>query len=127
MITVWGEKPLPFADGNAAWTWLDSVASGTFKGDLPDLALMDIRMPGHTGDKIAARIRATAALKDIPIVLMTAFSLNETEVKYMLQDCGVDELISKPLPDMDVFRSTLFRVRDQRRSMIKSRPEIAPT
>src|ERR1051326_1798050 len=70
MMSVWGEKPLPFADGGAAWDWLDSVANGTFKGELPELALMDIRMPCYTGDKIAARIRQTPQIKDIPIILM---------------------------------------------------------
>src|SRR5262249_12653642 len=107
MMSVWGEKPLPFPDGNAAWTWLDSVANGKFTGELPDLALMDIRMPGYTGDKLAARIRETPGIKDIPIILMTAFSLTEAEVRVMMDQAGVDQLISKPLPDMDVFRTTL--------------------
>jgi CheY-like chemotaxis protein len=117
MLSVWGEKPLPFVDGNAAWAWLDSVDSGAFTGELPDLALLDIRMPGHTGDRVAARIRQTRPIKDIPIILMTAFSLTDAEVKAMIEECGIDLLINKPLPDMDIFRSTLYRVRDERRAM----------
>src|SRR6266568_914194 len=103
MMSVWGEKPLAFPDGGAAWAWLDSVTNGTFSGELPDLALMDIRMPGYTGDKVAARIRQTPSLKDIPIILMTAFSLSDAEIKTMMDQTGVDYLINKPLPDMDVF------------------------
>jgi CheY-like chemotaxis protein len=57
MITVWGEKALAFPDGYAAWNWLDTVSSDSPKDALPSLALMDIRMPGYTGDRIAARIR----------------------------------------------------------------------
>ncbi len=121
MMSVWGEKPLPFVDGNAAWTWLDSVDSGAFAGELPDLALLDIRMPGHTGDRVAARIRQTKQIKDIPIVLMTAFSLTDAEVKVMIEECGIDLLINKPLPDMDVFRATLYRVRDERRAVNAAR------
>jgi CheY-like chemotaxis protein len=116
MMSVWGEKPLPFPDGTAAWNWLDSVANGTFKGELPDLALMDIRMPGYTGDKVAARIRQTPVIKDIPIILMTAFSLTDAEIKEMMEQTGIDHLINKPLPDMEIFRSTLYRVRDERRA-----------
>src|SRR5262245_44268708 len=112
MMSVWGEKPLSFADGSAAWAWLDSVTGGTFSGELPSLALMDIRMPGYTGDKVAARIRQTPGIKDIPIILMTAFSLSDAEIRDMVEQSGIDHLINKPLPDMEVFRSILYRVRD---------------
>src|SRR5262249_28324659 len=125
MMSVWGEKPLPFPDGTAAWNWLDSGANGTFKGELPDLALMDIRMPGYTGDKVAARIRQTPAIKDIPIILMTAFSLTDAEIKEMMEQTGIDHLINKPLPDMEVFRATLYRVRDERRARNAKQAESA--
>jgi CheY-like chemotaxis protein len=125
MMSVWGEKPLSFADGNAAWAWLDSVANGTFTGELPDLALMDIRMPGYTGDKVAARIRQTPSIKDIPIILMTAFSLSDVEVQSMMEQSGFDHMINKPLPDMEVFRSTLYRVRDERRARLASKQQQA--
>ena len=115
MMQVWGEKPLALSDGNAAWQWLDSVVDGSFKGELPELALMDIRMPGHTGDQIAARMRLTERIKHIPIILMTAFTLTETEVQVMVDRSGIDRLIKKPLPDMDDFRATLYRVRDDKR------------
>lgn len=115
MMQLWGEKPLALPDGNAAWNWLDGVIAGTFKGELPELALMDIRMPGHTGDQIAARIRTTERLKHIPIILMTAFTLTEAEVQSIAERAGIDHLIKKPLPDMDDFRSTLYRVRDEKR------------
>ena len=127
MISVWGEKPLTFADGNAAWAWLDKVEGGTFTGELPELALMDIRMPGHTGDKIAARIRQTEALKDIAIILMTAFSLSETEIKTMTDQSGIDHLLNKPLPDMDIFRSTLYQVRDTRRARLAAQKAQTPS
>ena len=65
MMQVWGETPLALPDGNAAWRWLDSVVDGSFKGELPELALMDIRMPGHTGDQIAARMRLIERIKHI--------------------------------------------------------------
>jgi len=116
MMSVWGEKPLPFPDGGAAWQWLDKVAEGSVASDLPELALMDIRMPGYTGDKVAARIRQIPAIKDIPIILMTAFSLTDSEIKEMMEQNGIDYLINKPLPDMEVFRSTLYQVRDDRKA-----------
>lgn len=119
MMTVWGENPLPFSDGKSAWAWLDSVENGTFKGTLPELALMDIRMPGYTGDQLAARMRRIEALKDIPIVLMTAFSMTDGEVEALRERCGIDHLLNKPLPDMDAFRELLYRIRDDRRRALR--------
>ncbi len=130
MMSVWGEKPLPFPDGSAAWEWLDTVEKGAFKGELPELALLDIRMPGYTGDKVAARIRHTAMLKDIPIILMTAFSLTDSEIKEMMEQTGIDHLLNKPLPDMDVFKTTLYRIRDERKARLARQtdtPTAAPT
>lgn len=115
MMTVWGENPLVFPEGNSAWAWLERVAGGTYQGELPELALMDIRMPGPNGDKLAARIRQIAPLRDIPIVLMTAFALTDSEIKAMTEQTGIDHFINKPLPDLDVFRSLLYEVRDKKR------------
>jgi len=127
MMQLWGEKSLALSDGNAAWTWLDNVAAGTYKGELPELALMDIRMPGHTGDQIAARIRETGPIKNIPIILMTAFTLTEAEVQSMMARAGVDHMIKKPLPDMDVFKSTLYQVRDDKHKKTSALSESSTT
>jgi DNA-binding response OmpR family regulator len=126
MMQVWGETPIALPDGNAAWRWLDSIVDGTFKGELPELALMDIRMPGHTGDQISARMRETERIKHIPIILMTAFTLTESEVQSMVDRAGIDRVIKKPLPDMDEFRATLYRVRDEKRKSQSAPKAAAP-
>lgn len=126
MMQLWGETALALPDGNAAWKWLDTVDGGATH-DLPELALMDIRMPGHTGDQIAARIRQTEKIKHIPIILMTAFSLTDAEVSSMKEKAGIDHLIKKPLPDMDDFKSTLYRVRDEKRSNLTAAPAVPAT
>ncbi|GAB4544246.1 MAG: hypothetical protein OHK0023_00750 [Anaerolineae bacterium] len=114
VLTVWGHKPLPFPDGKTAWAWLDSVENGSFQGELPEFALMDIKMPGYTGDEIAARIRRTDKIKDIPVVLMTAYSLSESEINEMRSRVGFDNLINKPLPELERLQRLLYDVRDKR-------------
>lgn len=127
MIQLWGEQTVAFPDGHTAWRWLDQVEGGQVR-DIPELVLMDIRMPGHTGDQIAARMRQTERLRNVPIVLMTAFTLSESEVDAMKARAGFDHLIKKPLPDMDDFRSTLYRVRDEKRRLTNGNvPEPGPT
>ena len=110
MFQVWQHTPMECRNGHEAWNWLDEVESGTFNGDLPELALMDIRMPGHKGHEIARRIRTLEPLRQIPIVLMTAFSLTESERTAMLQEYGVDCIIYKPLPDLFELKQTLDSV-----------------
>src|SRR5690349_7451466 len=39
----------------------------------PDLSLMDLGLPGITGDEATARLKADPSTKDIPVVVNTAF------------------------------------------------------
>jgi CheY-like chemotaxis protein len=107
MAQVWGHNPIIFDNGDKLWEWLDSVEAGSYKGDLPDFALMDIRMPGKRGNEIAKRIRETEGIRNIPIVLMTAFVLGDQEIEKMRNEFGIDAVINKPLPDFDQLKSTL--------------------
>lgn len=109
MAQVWGHTTITFESGQKAWEWLDGVAAGGID-HLPDFALMDIRMPGHRGDEIAQRIRETAQLQHIPIVLMTAYALSDDEMRQMREVAGVDHIINKPLPDFMELKTTLENV-----------------
>ncbi len=111
MFQSWGHPPLEFRDGNQAFSWLDAVEDGSFDGELPELALLDIRMPGPRGNEIARRMRSLGPLKHIPIVLMTAFALSEDEREAMQRECGVDHIIHKPLPDFYELKEVLDSIR----------------
>ncbi len=110
MCKVWGHTPMTFESGQKAWDWLDKVDSGEYDGTLPEFALMDIRMPGYRGDEIAKRLRTSDKVSHIPIVLMTAFVLSEDEQRTMKDECGVDHIIHKPLPDFERLRTILHDV-----------------
>lgn len=110
MCQVWGHQPITFESGQKAWDWLDKVEQDEFGGELPQFALMDIRMPGYRGDEVAQRIRQTAPLQDIPIMLMTAFVLSDEERKSMMDEAGVDVIINKPLPDFADLKTLIDNV-----------------
>ncbi|MBI5960157.1 MAG: response regulator, partial [Chloroflexi bacterium] len=99
MFGAWGYNSLEFRDGNQAFKWLDQVEAGTYNDELPDLVLMDIRMPGPRGNEIARRMRTLKQFQPVPIILMTAFTLTEAERQTMIVEDGVDHIINKPLPD----------------------------
>ncbi len=107
MVQVWGHTPMPFESGQKAWDFLEKVQSGEHTAPLPEFALMDIRMPGRWGNEVALKIRETAPIQNIPIVLMTAFVLSEDERRAMMADYQVDHIINKPLPDFMELKSIL--------------------
>lgn len=122
MCQVWGHTPLTFETGQKVWDWLDEVEAGKVTSNLPDFALMDIRMPGRRGNEIAARMRDVEKIKHIPIVLMTAFVLSEDEIDRLRQDYGVDHVINKPLPDFDRLGVILHDIIKKKQSAPKPEP-----
>jgi len=109
MIQVWGYNPISYENGQKVWDWLDEVEAQPTHS-IPELVLMDIRMPGKRGNELANRMRTIPALQDVPIVLMTAYSLSETEREQMRIQDGVDQIISKPLPDFEELRNLLTNI-----------------
>ena len=68
------------------------------KAELPDLILMDVRMPKMTGYEACKQMKATPALRDIPVVFLSAKG-QETEIQTGLE-AGAEEYILKPFaPD----------------------------
>lgn len=114
MIEVWGHKPVVFENGQKVWDWLDQVERGDAPV-VPDLVLMDIRMPGKRGNELANRMRSLPQFANVPIVLMTAFSLTEGDRSTMMEQDGVDHIIGKPLPDFDQLRQRLHTLIDEKR------------
>jgi len=125
LFMVWGHTPIEFRDGKQTFAWLDKVEAGTHPGELPELALIDIRMPGPRGNEIARRMRSLDAFQKIPIVLMTAFSLTTDEKQAMLDKDGVDKIINKPLPDLFELKAMLDALAASKRN--HSGPAAAPT
>ncbi len=116
MAQVWGHTPMIFESGQKAWDWLEEVDSGKYQGQLPDFALMDIRMPGKRGTELSKRMREIALLRNIPIVLMTAFVVGDEEMTNLRRDYGVDAVINKPLPDFDTLRNLLHDIIESKRN-----------
>lgn len=84
--------------------------------ELPELVLMDIRMPGKKGNEVAQRMRSLPQFARTPIVLMTAYSLSESERKAMMTSDGVDHILNKPLPDFEQLRTILHDLLTRKQS-----------
>ena len=55
-------------------------------------------------------MRSVTGLKQIPIALMTAFSLSSDEKSAMMLADGVDRIIAKPLPSFMELQSVLNQI-----------------
>jgi len=77
---------------------LEKVQEMSQNGELPDLILMDVRMPRMTGYEACQRIKADEALKNVPVAFLSAKG-QEAEVQAGL-DAGAIAYIVKPFsPD----------------------------
>ncbi|MBI3172168.1 MAG: response regulator [Chloroflexi bacterium] len=61
----------------------------------PDLILMDVMMPGMDGFEVCRRIRATPALAEAPILLLTALDDNASRLRGI--EAGADDFLTKPI------------------------------
>jgi CheY-like chemotaxis protein len=117
MFEMWGIEGVAFVDGEEAVAWIDDVDNDRFQGELPELALLDIRLPGDiNGPAVGERIRGSRVLGKIAVVLTTAFKLKPEEEKDVIDTAGADKLIYKPLPKFAELQTILEDVIAQRRA-----------
>ena len=72
-----------------------STALGLIQSERPDLILLDINIPGVNGLEIARRLKADAALANIPIIATTANVL--VGDRELCLEAGCDAYLPKPL------------------------------
>ena len=107
MFEIWGIEGVAFVDGPEALAWVDSVDEGKVRGDLPELAILDIRLPESSGPEVGKRLRESPILKNMAIILITAYHLNSDEEKKAKEVAQADKLMYKPLPAMPELRKVL--------------------
>lgn len=128
MFGIWGIEGVAFVDGEEAVTWIEDVDNGRFQGELPEMALLDIRLPGKIqGPDVGERLRKSKHLNNIAIVLTTAYKLSPEEEKNKIQQAGADRLIRKPLPKFHELQVLLESTIADRRKSLASTPTPTPT
>lgn len=68
---------------------------GLLRQNRPDLVLMDIQLPEVSGLEVTRWMKSDPALKDIPVVAITAFAMKGDEER--IRAGGCDGYISKPI------------------------------
>lgn len=83
-----------FEDGSSFY------AAITGENDKPQLIVLDVMLPGIDGIELLRRIRANAALKQIPIVMATAKGSEYDKIQGL--DLGADYYLTKPFGVMEL-------------------------
>jgi len=87
------------AVGKAGCTVIGSVADGhlalaTARSELPDLAVLDVSMPGATGLEVCAALRQDPATAGIRILLLSAGASPDDVARGLA--AGADAYLAKP-------------------------------
>ena len=72
---------------------VEAIAS--LENAIPQLILMDIALPGQSGEELARRIKGNLAWVDIPIIALTAAAMSGDKERILKAGC--DDYLSKPI------------------------------
>lgn len=105
---------------------VSSVNSGedalTFlRGQIPDLVLLDVHMPGMNGFEVLERMQADSVFREIPVIFLTADADRDTEVKGFL--AGALDFITKPFV-ADIMLQRVSRILELDRLQKKLQQEV---
>ena len=67
---------------------------------VPDLILLDVRLPGIDGFTTCERLRAEPRWRDVPVIFLT--SLTDAAEKLRAFDCGAVDYVTKPIQAAEV-------------------------
>ena len=110
ILTKQGFRVRPAFDGSFA---LKSVAA-----KLPDLILLDVKMPRMDGYEVCRRLKADEQSRRVPIIFISAFSEIDQKVKGF--DAGGVDYITKPFEPEEVLARvrTQLRLRDAEEALL---------
>ena len=93
MLAERGYRSRPALSGKLA---LDAA-----RAEAPDLILLDVSMPEMNGYEVCAQLKADAALKDVPVIFISA--LSETIDKVKAFTAGGVDYVTKPFQFEEVY------------------------
>lgn len=93
-------------------------------GELPDVVLLDILMPGMDGYEVCRRVRDDPRTAVLPVIMITASGSQE---KVRAIECGADDFVTKPFDQAELLARvrSLVRVNRYHRTIAEQARELA--
>ena len=94
---------------------------------VPDVVLLDIMLPGSDGLSILHRIRQTAGMSHVAVMMLTAKDTELDTVRAL--DMGADDYLTKPFGMLEMVsrvRALLRRVRSSSHEQLDEKIEVGP-
>ncbi|QOJ00686.1 MAG: response regulator [Phycisphaeraceae bacterium] len=90
----------------------------------PDIILLDVMMPRMSGFQVCEKIKKDPALKDLPIIIVTA--LNESADVERAVELGADDFLTKPVNKLELLTRvrSLARVAELQRQLNATLAEL---
>ena len=101
-----------FADGAAFWAALGKAR--------PELVVLDVMLPEIDGIQLLRRMKADAALREIPVIMATAKGAEYDKIQGL--DLGADDYLTKPFGVMELVsrvKAVLRRCRPQPAAVLR--------
>ena len=101
-----------FADGAAFWAALEK--------ERPELVVLDVMLPEIDGIELLRRMKADAALREIPVIMATAKGAEYDKIQGL--DLGADDYLAKPFGVMELVsrvKAVLRRCRPQPAAVLR--------
>ena len=115
LADLWDKDTILLHSGGDAMAWVEAFKAGSIEGPIPELALLDVRLPGGPqGDDIARELRRTSGLHVMAIVMMTANALDSAQEAHLLEQTGADGCVGKPFPPLDDLKKRLDQAINRR-------------
>ena len=102
-----------FEDGTSFWDALRGAA-------LPELVVLDVMLPEIDGIQLLRRMKADAALRDIPVIMATAKGAEYDKILGL--DLGADDYLTKPFGVMELVsrvKAVLRRCRPRQAEVLR--------
>ena len=100
-----------FEDGTSFW---EALRTGR-----PELVVLDVMLPGIDGMELLRRMRADAALSDIPVVMATAKGAEYDKIQGL--DLGADYYLTKPFGVMELISRVKAMLRRSQKTQEKDK------
>ncbi len=68
--------------------------------DPPDVLVLDVMLPPHSGFEVLKRVRSEASLKRLPVLVLTA--KGQEQDRHTALNLGADAFVTKPFSNRDI-------------------------